>query len=168
MTDKTDEEEVDLGLLADMPRTHADSVRKLADAMLRYALWPAIAVVVAGITVGTLVAGVEGSLGALVGGVVAFASSLGTLWLMRRTAAFNPMLLMGAALGGFIAKMLILLVVMLLLGNVGFLHKESLAFTMLAVVVVWAAMDMIAFRRTKIPTLIIDSDGDTTTSRSSS
>jgi ATP synthase protein I len=158
MTEKTDREEPDLGLLSDMPRTHADSVRKLADAMLQYALWPALAVVVAGITVGTLVAGVEGSLGALVGGIVAFASSLGTLWLMRRTAAFNPLLLMGAAMGGFIAKMLILLVVMLLLGNVGFLHKESLAFTMLAVIVVWAAMDMIAFRRTKIPTLIIDND----------
>lgn len=158
MTEKTENQEPDLGLLTDMPRTHAESVHKLADAMLRYALWPAVAVVVAGITVGTLVAGVEGSLGALVGGIVAFASSFATLWLMRRTAAFNPMLVMGAALGGFIGKMLILLIVMLLLGNVSFLHTESLAFTMLAVVVVWAAMDMIAFRRTKIPTLIISSD----------
>lgn len=115
MTKKTENEELGLGLLADMPRSHAESVLKLADAMLRYALWPAIAVVVAGITVGSLVAGIEGSLGALVGGIVAFASSFATLWLMRKTAAMNPML-------------------------------------------VWAAMDAVAFRRTKIPTLIIDSD----------
>ena len=156
MTDKKNDPE-GLGLLADLPRTHAESVHKLADAMLRHALWPAVAVVVAGITVSTLVAGLEGTLGALVGGIVAFASSFATLWLMRRTAAMNPMLVLAAALGGFIGKMLVLLVVMLLLGNVGFLQRESLAFTMLAVVVVWAAMDVIAFRRTKIPTLIIAS-----------
>jgi hypothetical protein len=29
---------------------------------------------------------------------------------------------------------------------------------MLAVVVVWAAMDTVAFRRTKLPTLIINND----------
>jgi hypothetical protein len=29
---------------------------------------------------------------------------------------------------------------------------------MLAVVIVWAAMDTVAFRRTKLPTLIITSD----------
>ena len=158
MTEKTDKDETDLGLLADMPRTHAESVLRLADAMLRYALWPAIAVVVAGITVGTLVAGFEGALGALVGGIIAFASSLATLWLMRKTAAMNPMLVMAAALGGFVGKMLILLIVMIVLGNVSVLHTESLAYTMLAVVIVWAAMDTVAFRRTKLPTLIINSD----------
>lgn len=157
MTDKKDDDEVGLGLLADMPRSHAESVLKLADAMQRYALWPALAVVVAGITVGTLVAGLEGTLGALVGGIVAFASSFATLWLMRRTAAMNPMLVMAAALGGFVGKMLVLLVVMMLLRGVDVLHTESLAYTMLGVVVVWAAMDAVAFRRTKIPTLIIDS-----------
>jgi hypothetical protein len=29
---------------------------------------------------------------------------------------------------------------------------------MLAVVIVWAVMDTVAFRRTKLPTLIVDSD----------
>lgn len=159
MRDETEKNsDADLGLFADLPRSHAESVRKLADAMLRYALWPAVAVAIAGITVGTLVAGVEGTLGALVGGIVAFASSFATLWLMRKTAAMNPMLVMGAALGGFVGKMLILLIVMVLLRDVSVLHTESLAFTMLAVVVVWAAMDTVAFRRTKIPTLIVQSD----------
>ncbi|WP_233159322.1 hypothetical protein [Actinophytocola xanthii] len=157
MTNEKNEDEAGLGLLADMPRSHAESVLKLADAMLRYALWPALAVVVAGITVGTLVAGVEGTLGALVGGIVAFASSFATLWLMRKTAAMNPMLVMAAALGGFVGKMLVLLIVMMLLTDVSVLHTESLAYTMLGVVVVWAAMDAVAFRRTKIPTLIVDS-----------
>jgi ATP synthase protein I len=157
MTEKTDKDE-GLGLLADMPRTHAESVLRLADAMLRYALWPAIAVVVAGITVGTLVAGIEGTLGALVGGIVAFGSSFATLWLMRKTSALDPMLVMAAAIGGFIGKMLILLVVMMVLRDVSVLHTESLAFTMLGVVLVWAAMDAVAFRRTKIPTLIIDEE----------
>ncbi|HEY0453287.1 hypothetical protein [Actinophytocola sp.] len=153
-----DESDLGLGLLADMPKTHAESVLKLADAMWRTALWPVLAVVVAGITVATLFAGVEGTLGALVGAAVAVASSLATLWLMRKTAAMNVMLVMAAALGGFMAKMLILLVVMLLLRDVTVFHTESLAYTMLAVVLTWAAMDAVAFRRTKIPTLIINSD----------
>ena len=147
-----------LRLGEEMPKSHADSVRMLADAMLRYALWPALAVVVVGVTVGTLVAGLDGALGAVVGGAVAFASSFATLWLMRRTAAMNPMLVMAAALGGFIGKMLILLIVMMSLRGVSLLHTESLAYTMLGVVLVWAAMDAVAFRRTKIPTLIIDSE----------
>jgi hypothetical protein len=157
-TEKNDTELLGLGLMADMPKTHAESVLKLADAMWHTAVWPVLAVVIAGVTVSTLFAGIEGTLGALVGAAVAIASSLATLWLMRKTAAMNPMLVMAAALGGFVGKMLILLIVMMLLRNVTVFHTESLAFTMLAVVLVWAAADAVAFRRTKIPTLIISSD----------
>lgn len=154
MTDKT---EPDLGLDTDFPRTHAESVRKLADAMLRYALWPAVAVSVAGIVVATVLFGLNGGVAALVGGAVACASSLATLWLMRRTAALNPHFAMVAALGGFVGKMIILLVVMVVLREVTWLHTGSLAVTMLAAVLVWAGAEAVAFRRTKIPTLIVDS-----------
>jgi ATP synthase protein I len=146
----------DLGLTTDLPRTHAESVLKLADAMLRAALWPGVATVVVGIVVSAVFAGVEGALGALVGGVVAFASSLATLWLMRRTATMSPFATMAAALGGFAGKMLLLLIVMLFLGSVSWLHKESLAYTMLGTILVWVIFETIAFRRTKIPTLIIN------------
>jgi len=163
MTDKTDntvepdaEPEVDLGLNTDFPRTHGDSTRRLAAAMQRYALWPAIGVAVIGIAVCTVLFGPHGGVAALIGGLVACGSSLGTLWLMRRAADLSPQVAMVVALGGFVGKLVILMIVMLVLREVTWLHTKSLAFTMLATVLVWAAAEAVAFRRTKIPTLILD------------
>lgn len=155
MNDKQDAEL--LGLTGvDLPRTHGASVRKLADAMLRTALWPGLATVVVGVALSAVFAGAAGAVGALIGGALAFASSLATLWLMRRTSALSPQVVMAAGIGGMLGKMILLLVVMIVLGEASWLHRESLAFTMLATVLVWAAMEAVAFRRTKIPTLIID------------
>jgi ATP synthase protein I len=148
----------DLGLRTDSPRTHGEAVTRLADAMLRHALWPSVATAVVGIVVASVVNGVQGGVSALVGAVVAVGSSRATWWLMRRTAALNPMLVMAGALGGFVGKMVVLLVVMMVLRGFSWFHIESLAYTMLAVVIVWAAMDTVAFRRTKLPTLIVDTD----------
>jgi ATP synthase protein I len=133
-------------------------VTRLADAMLRYALWPALATAVAGIVVFGVLYEVRGGVSALVGAAVAFGSSLATWWLMRKTAALNPMLVMAGALGGFVGKMIVLLLVLMVLREIDWFHVRSLAYTMLAVVIVWAAMDTVAFRRTKLPTLIVESD----------
>jgi uncharacterized protein YacL len=148
----------DLGIRTDAPRTHGEAVTRLADAMFRYAVWPATATAVIGIVVASVLFGARGGVAALIGGVVAFASSLATWWLMRKTASMNPMMVMTGALGGFVGKMIILLLVLMVLREITWLHTKSLAFTMLAVVIVWAAMDTVAFRRTKLPTLIVDSD----------
>jgi len=148
----------DLGIDTDQPRTHAESVTKLADAMLRYAVWPATATALVGIVVASVMYGANGGVAALIGGLVAFGSSLATWWLMRKTAALNPMMVMTGALGGFVGKMIILLLVLMVLREITWLHTKSLAYTMLAVVIVWAVMDTVAFRRTKLPTLIVDGD----------
>jgi hypothetical protein len=158
MTEKTEPTAEDLGIKTDMPRTHGEAVTRLADAMLRHALWPGVATAVAGIVVASVLFGVRGGVSALIGGVVAFASSLATWWLMRKTAALSPMMVMTGALGGFVGKMIVLLLVMIVLREISWLHTQSLAYTMLAVVVVWAAMDTVAFRRTKLPTLIVNTD----------
>lgn len=162
-TEKTEQDQAeptaaDLGIQTDLPKTHGEAVTRLADAMLRYAIWPAVATVVVGIVVASVLYGVPGGVSALVGGIVAFGSSMATWWLMRKTAALNPMMVMTGALGGFVGKMIILLLVLMVLREITWLHTESLAYTMLAVVIVWAAMDTVAFRRTKLPTLIITSD----------
>ena len=160
MTEKEQDQPsaTDLGIRTDLPRTHGEAVTRLADAMLRYAIWPALVTMVIGIVVASVMFGARGGVAALVGGAVACASSLATWWLMRKTAALNPMMVMTGALGGFVGKMIILLLVLMVLREITWLHTKSLAFTMLAVVVVWAAMDTVAFRRTKLPTLIVDSD----------
>ncbi len=157
-TDGVTPSAADLGIDTDQPKSHGETVTRLADAMLRYALWPAVATVVVGVVLASVLYGTRGGVAALVGGAVAFASSLGTWWLMRRTAALDPMMVMAAALGGFVGKMIVLLLVLMVLREISWLHTQSLAYTMLAVVIVWAAMDTVAFRRTKLPTLIISSD----------
>lgn len=140
--------------LAKSENPHAEIVRRLASVMLRTALWPGVATVAVGAIVATVLVGLPGLIGALVGGVVAFASSLLTIWLMRFTGGMNPHFVMVAALGGYIGKMIVLLVVMTLLGGIDVIHRESLAFTMLATVMVWAGAEVVAFKRTKIPTIV--------------
>ena len=155
---KTEPTAADLGIKTDLPRTHGEAVTRLADAMLRHAVWPGLATAVIGIVVASVLFGVRGGVSALVGALVAVASSLVTWWLMRKTAALNPMLVMAGALGGFIGKMIVLLLVLMVLREITWFQVQSLAYTMLAVVIVWAAMDTVAFRRTKLPTLIVEPD----------
>ena len=123
--------------------------------MLRTALVPGLATVALGAVAATVLVGAEGLFGALVGGAVAFASSLMTLFLMRWSAGLPVMMVMGVALGGFALKMIVLLGVMIALRGVAALHPMSLALTFLATVLVWAAAEAVAFRRTKIPTVIV-------------
>jgi hypothetical protein len=134
--------------------THASLVRGLAAEMFRGALWATIATVALGAVVSTIWVGVPGLLGALVGGVVICVSSLSTLWLMRKTAALEVHFVMAAALGGFMLKMIILLGVMVLLRDVSWLHPKALAFTMIATIIVTAAMEARASKRMKMPSVI--------------
>jgi ATP synthase protein I len=137
------------------PNPHAKSVLTLADAMLRTALVPGLVTVALGAVAATVLVGADGFFGALAGGGVAFASSLMTLFMMRWSAGFPVMLVMAVALGGFAFKMIVLLVVMIALRGVDALHPMSLALTFLATVLVWVAAEAVAFRRTKIPTVIV-------------
>ncbi|RRO12636.1 hypothetical protein EIL87_23295 [Saccharopolyspora rhizosphaerae] len=142
------------GEQAEAVNPHAEVVRRLATVMLRTAVWPGAATVVAGAVVATVLVGISGLVGALIGGVVAFGSSLLTIWLMRFSGGMNPQFVMVIALGGYVGKMLVLLVVMTLLGGIDVIHRESLAFTMLATVMVWAGAEVVAFKRARIPTII--------------
>jgi ATP synthase protein I len=134
-------------------------VLKLADAMFRGALWWAVGTVAVGVLVAGLWVGWTGVFGALVGGLVGCLSSFATLLLMRKTAKLSPHMLFAVVMAAFVGKMFLLLITMLLLGGVDFLHRESLAVTMLATVVVSAATEVMAFQRTKVPTIIPKTDG---------
>jgi hypothetical protein len=134
---------------------HGESVRTLAAAMLRTAVIPGLVTVAVATGVAAVAAGSAGVAGALVGGGVAVASSLTTIALMRWSAHLPVMVVMTVALGGFVFKMLLLLVVMQVLRDVAALHGRSLALTFLATVLVWAAAEAVAFKRARIPTLIV-------------
>jgi hypothetical protein len=133
---------------------HAKSVLALADQMLRATLIFGSGSVVLGMIVFTIIQGVHGLLGALVGGVVAVASSLATIAIMRFCAALDPMMVMAIVLGSYVVKILVLLGLMTLLRGVDALHPYALAITMLVTFMVAAAGEMRAFKRTKIPTII--------------
>lgn len=138
--------------------SHADSVRRLAATMVRIGLLPGLLTVAAGAGIAAVAVGSTGLWGALVGGAVALASSLLTFGLMRWSADLPVQIVMVLALGGYLLKMIALLAVMVALGGVAALHVRSLAFTFLAVVLVWAGTEVVAFKRTRIPTLIIGDD----------
>ncbi|GAA4417197.1 hypothetical protein GCM10023148_15030 [Actinokineospora soli] len=133
---------------------HTEALLTLASAMFRYAIWPSIAVGALGVVLFGLVNGAPGAVGAAIGAVLAIASSMLTLFLMRKSANAGPHIAMAASLGGFVLKLLLLLIIMMALKNVDALHRESLGITMIAVVLVAAAAEAIAFRRTKLPTII--------------
>ena len=152
-TDKATDEITEAA--AQVPKTHADSVRKLADAMLRTAVWPSVGVVAAGALVAWLAVGLPGVWGALLGGAIAVASSLLTLVLMKQSAELPPQVVMAVALGGYVVKLVALLIVAITLKGVAWLHPTSLALTLIAAVVLWTGAEVVAFRRTKIPTLIV-------------
>ncbi len=133
---------------------HAAAMRRLADTMLRTALWPGIATVGIATVIAGFVAGLSGVFGALVGGSVAAASSLATIGLIKWSRGMHPMAMMAVALGGYAGKILVLMIVMTLLTWVEGLHPMSLALTMLATVLVSTAAEAQGFRKTKIPTIV--------------
>lgn len=134
---------------------HAESVRKLASAMLRTALIPGLVTGVIAVVIATLMVGSSGLYGASIGAVVAFGSSLATIGMMRWSADLPVMMVMSVALGGYVFKVIVLLIVAISLKNVDWVHPMSFALTVLAIILVWAGAELVAFKRTKIPTLII-------------
>lgn len=136
------------------PRTHADSVRILATAMLRTGVRVGGATAVVALAAGVGVAGWPGLVGAAVGAAVGFASSLLTIALMRLAAPLPVESLFGVVLGGYVIKVFLLLVVAVPLREVEQMHPVAFALTVVAVVVAWAAAEVIAFWRTRLPTII--------------
>jgi ATP synthase protein I len=137
----------------------AASVLKLADAMLRTALVPGLVTAAAGTVVAALLVGQPGLYGGLLGGLLAFASSLATIVMMRFSADLPAALVMAIALGGYLFKLIALLVAMILIRDIigtAAVHPVSLALTFLATVMVWAVAELIAFKRTRLPVLIVD------------
>lgn len=134
---------------------HAKSVYRLADAMMRWGLRLSLPLALVTVGVATLLADQPGLVGSGFGVVLGFGCSLITMTMMRIAATRPPASLMNLALGGYAIKMLLLLVVMLVLRDADGFSRPSLAFGVLVVVVSWAVAEVVAFKTTKTPTLII-------------
>ncbi|WP_020670672.1 hypothetical protein [Amycolatopsis nigrescens] len=150
----TETDPVDKTDKADNP--HAQATLKLANAMQRATLVFGLGTIAVALIVFTILYGTDGLIGALIGGAVAFGSSMATLAVMRFCAGMEPMMIMAVVLGSYVVKILILLGLMTLLSGVGWLHPYALAITMLAAFMVAAGAEVRAFQKTKIPTIIPD------------
>lgn len=137
-----------------MPDTHAGVVQKYADAMLRGALPYGIGVAVLGVLVSTVLVGVPGLVGSLLGALIGLGSSVLTLVVMRRSAGVEPMTLMAVAMSTFIGKIILLFGLAQLLHGIPLVQPKAFALTMAAIVVVWTVAETFAFRRAKVPTII--------------
>lgn len=137
-----------------MAESHAGSVRTLAAAILRTGLLLGAAAAAVALAAAAALAGWPGVLGAGTGIAVAFVSSLFTIVLMRLTAALPVAAMFGAVLGGYTMKVAGLLMVAVPLRGVEQFHPMAFGMSVLAVVVAWAAAGVVAFKRTRIPTII--------------
>lgn len=140
--------------------THEAVVRRLAGEMYRSALWATLATMAAAVILWTVLAGVPGLVAALIGGAIACLSSAGTLLLMHRTAAMPLQVIMVAALAGFMAKLILLVVVMLVVRQLPALHTNALALTMAATILVASFMEVRASKRSRSQ-IVIPTPGNT-------
>ncbi|SEO54369.1 hypothetical protein [Amycolatopsis saalfeldensis] len=134
---------------------HAAPVRKAAQAMTRASLLVTPPVVLACIVLFSVLNGLHGFLGSLVGGVLALLASLSTLGMMRFSAGQDPMFVMVIALGGYVIKVIVLFGALTLLKGVTVLHPMSLGITMIVAILVAAAVEFVAFRRTNLPAIVV-------------
>jgi ATP synthase protein I len=144
---------------ADKAVTHELTVQRLAGEMFREAAWAALGTFVLGVVVSTVIWGTAGLNGSLIGGAIAIGSSLATLLLMRKTAALDPMFVMVAALGGFMGKLIVLLLAVILLRNQSWLEPKALGITLVATVLVTSFLEARASKRSRSQMVVPASEG---------
>jgi hypothetical protein len=133
---------------------HAKPVVEAARAMTKASLLVTPPAVLVCIVLFSILNGLHGFLGSLVGGVLALLASLSTLGLMRFSAGQDPMFVMVIALSGYVVKVLVLFGALTLLKGVTALHPLSLGITMIVAILLAAAAEFAAFRKTNIPVII--------------
>ncbi|HEY3472520.1 MAG TPA: hypothetical protein VGL47_45795 [Amycolatopsis sp.] len=138
----------------DQENPHAKVVLQAARAMTKASLVATLPAVVVCVALFSILNGLPGFLGSVVGAVLAMLASLSTLGLMRFSAGQDPMFVMVIALGGYVVKVVLLFGALTLLKGVTALHPMSLGITMIVAILVAAAAEFAAFRKTKIPTII--------------
>lgn len=138
----------------DQENPHAKVVLQAARAMTKASLLVTLPAVVVCVALFSILNGLPGFLGSVVGAVLAMLASLSTLGLMRFSAGQDPMFVMVIALGGYVVKVVLLFGALTLLKGVDALHPMSLGITMIVAILVAAAAEFAAFRKTKIPTII--------------
>ncbi|MBO3086367.1 TrbC/VirB2 family protein [Cellulomonas fengjieae] len=129
--------------------------RSAADQVFRTALRDMLillgALAVLGVGIGALVAGTEGVWGAAIGVGLALVFSGTTVVSMLRTSGSSPQAMAAVVMGAWLAKVIVVIVVLALITDMDFYSKPVLAVVLLVGVIGSAYLDYRAVSRGRIP-----------------
>ncbi|MBW0088053.1 hypothetical protein I4I73_21250 [Pseudonocardia sp. KRD-184] len=114
-------------MIRTLPEGQEQTLLALASSMRRGVLVATAVVGVPTVVVAGALVGPQGAVSAFAGIALALLAALFTLWLMHRTAGKEPKAVMMASLGGFVQKMIFLLIALFGLASVPGVHRMSLA-----------------------------------------
>lgn len=106
---------------------------------------------VLGVVVGLIVAGSAGVWGALLGAGLTVVFSGTTVLTMLKTAGSTPQMMAGVVLGGWVAKMVVLVAALAVLGQFDFYNKYIFAAVLLVGVMASVGLDYRAVSRGRMP-----------------
>ena len=136
---------------------HGQAVRAVFRTALRDVLVLLGALTVLGVAIGALVAGLPGVWGALLGVGVALLFSATTVWAMLRTVDASPTTTAAVVMGSWLAKMVVLIVILVVLRGMDFYDRWVFAGVLLVGVIGSAVLDYRAVSRGRIP--YVEPDG---------
>jgi ATP synthase protein I len=119
--------------------------RLLRGAAVPTAVAGAIAVVLCSVLLG-----LKGFTGALIGSVIVLAFFSATIIVLSRVAQKQPQMLFGYAMLTYLGKILVLAVLMIAFKHTTLFHFQAFGFTMLGLTLVWLAAETRAVLKTKI------------------
>ena len=134
--------------------TSSDGARAVFRTALRDILVVVAALAVVGILVGYLISGVPGVWGAVLGVAMTIVFSGTTVISMLKTADANPTTTAAVVLGSWLAKMLVLILVLALLRQFDFYDRFVLGGVLMVGVIGAALIDFRAVTRGRVPYVI--------------
>ncbi len=120
-------------------------------AAVRYGVIGLVVLTVLGAAIATLVAGLPGLWGALIGAALGGGFILTTALSISLTTKFPPTMAGAVLLGGWLAKMLLAVVVLGVLQDMDFYSKKSLALVVVSALVLVLGAEVYGVVRTKAP-----------------
>lgn len=137
---------------ADQPvRPAQDAARAVFRRALRDTVVLLVALAVLGVGVGALVAGLPGVWGALIGVALALVFSGTTVVAMLRTIDSSPNTMAAVVMGTWLAKVLVVIVVLAVIRDMDFYHRGVLAAVLALGVVGSAVLDFRAVNGGRVP-----------------
>lgn len=133
------------------PTSPAATLGQLFASILRRMLVVTVAITAAGALAGWLASDSRGVWGALIGGGIGLLFCGTTVVSMVVAEGKSPQLLAIVVLGSWLAKMILIIIVLVVLRNMTFYDKYVLAATLGAIVIASLAIEMLAIKSARIP-----------------